>query len=196
MGGTFDPIHLGHLRAAENAREALGLDRVVFVPAAQPPHRVGPEAPALDRFCMAALATAPHGPFEASDLELRRGGTSYTVDTVGALLAERPSSLWLIVGSDTFVEMTGWRDAARIFASCHVAVVPRPGEEGLAPAPPFADARGVSLVPGPTLPISATSVRARVREGKSVRYLVPDPVADYIVKRGLYAPGRPGGTSA
>jgi nicotinate-nucleotide adenylyltransferase len=187
MGGTFDPIHLGHLRAAENAREALGLDRVVFVPAAQPPHRPGPGASALDRFAMAALATAAHRPFEASDLELRRGGPSYTIDTVAALLAERPGSLCLIVGSDTFEEMTGWRDAARIFASCHVAVVPRPGEEGVPPAPPFEETAGVSLVPGPTLPISATTVRARVREGRSVRYLVPDPVADYIAKRGLYS---------
>ena len=187
MGGTFDPIHLGHLRAAESAREALRLDRVVFVPAALPPHRSGPVASALDRFAMTALATAAHGPFETSDLELRREGPSYTVDTVSAFLAERPASLCLIVGSDTFEEMTGWRDAARIFASCHVAVVPRPGDESLPPAPPFPDAAGVSLVSGPTLPISATTVRARVREGRSVRYLVPDAVADYIVKRRLYA---------
>jgi len=187
MGGTFDPIHLGHLRAAESAREALGLDRVVFVPAALPPHRPGPVASALDRFAMTALATAAHGPFEASDLELRRGGPSYTVDTVSAFLAEGPASLCLIVGSDTFEEMTGWRDAARIFASCHVAVVPRPGDASLPPSPPFADAAGVSLVSGPTLPISATTVRARVREGRSVRYLVPEAVADYIAKRRLYA---------
>jgi nicotinate-nucleotide adenylyltransferase len=187
MGGTFDPIHLGHLRAAENAREALGLDRVFFVPAAQPPHRPGPHASALDRFAMTALATAPHGSFLVSDLELRREGPSYTVDTVTALLARKPESLCLIVGSDTFVEMTGWREAARIFASCHVAVVPRLGEECAPPKAPYDDAQGLSLVPGPGLDISATSVRARVREGRSVRYLVPDAVADYIAKRGLYS---------
>jgi nicotinate-nucleotide adenylyltransferase len=187
MGGTFDPIHFGHLRAAENAREALGLDRVLFVPAAEPPHRPGPHASALDRFAMAALATAAHPPFLASDLELRREGPSYTVDTVAALLAQGPASLCLIVGSDTFVEMTGWRDAARIFASCEVAVVPRPGGEGAPPTPPFDHARGVSLVPGPGLDISATAVRARVGERRSVRYLVPDAVADYIAKRGLYS---------
>jgi nicotinate-nucleotide adenylyltransferase len=187
MGGTFDPIHFGHLRAAENAREALDLDRVVFVPAAQPPHRPGPHASALDRFAMAALATAAHGSFLPSDLELRREGPSYTVDTVAALLAERPQSLCIIVGSDTFGEMTGWRDAPRIFASCHVAVVPRPGEDLAPRKPPFADARGVSVVPGPGLAISATAVRERLREGRSVRYLVPDAVADYIAKRGLYS---------
>jgi nicotinate-nucleotide adenylyltransferase len=187
MGGTFDPIHLGHLRAAENAREALGLDRVMFVPAAQPPHRPGPLASALDRFAMTALATSDHGSFQASDVELLRTGPSYTIDTITDFLAKQPSSLCLIVGSDTFVEMTGWKDAARIFASCQVAVVPRPGEEGKAPEPPFADILGVSVVPGPTLDISATSVRARVRERRSVRYLVPNGVADYIAKRGLYS---------
>jgi nicotinate-nucleotide adenylyltransferase len=185
MGGTFDPIHLGHLRAAENAREALALDRVVFVPAAQPPHRPGPVASALDRFAMTALATADHCLFQASDVELLRTGPSYTVDTIGGFLAKQPSpSLYLIVGSDTFVEMAGWKDAARIFASCEVAVVSRP--DGAAPAPPVAAASGVTLVPGPTLDISATEVRARVREGRSIRYLVSDGVADYIAKRGLY----------
>ena len=187
MGGTFDPIHLGHLRAAENAREALGLDRVLFVPAARPPHRPGPIASALDRFAMTALATSDHRPFEASDVELLRSGPSYTIDTIDDFLAKQSGSLCLIVGSDTFVEMTGWKDAARIFASCQVAVVPRPGESGSASVPPFAEAQGVSLVPGPTLDISATAVRARVREGRSVRYLVPAGVAEYLAKRGLYS---------
>jgi nicotinate-nucleotide adenylyltransferase len=187
MGGTFDPIHLGHLRAAENAREALRLDRVLFVPAARPPHRPGPVASPLDRFAMTALATADHPSFQASDVEIRRTGPSYTVDTVDALLAERPSSLCLIVGSDTFVEMTGWKDAARVFASCRVAVVARPGESAGAPKLPFANALGVDLVPGPTLDISATSVRAEVGKGRSVRYLVPGGVVDYIAKRGLYS---------
>ena len=186
LGGTFDPIHLGHLRAAENAREAFALDRVAFVPAAEPPHRPRPVSSALDRFAMVALATAGHASFVASDLEIGREGPSYTVDTVGALLGDGPASLFLIVGSDTFGEMKAWRDAARIFALCEIAVVPRPGVEDAAPVPPFAGAR-VSRVPGPTLAISATAVRGRVREGRSVRYLVPDAVADYIAKRGLYS---------
>jgi nicotinate-nucleotide adenylyltransferase len=187
MGGTFDPIHFGHLRAAQNALDELGLDRVFFVPAAQPPHRVGPVASALDRFAMTALATSDHPAFAASDLELLRAGPSYTVDTVDAFLAKRPSSLCLIVGSDTFVEMTGWKDAARVFASCRVAVVPRPGGTEELPPPPFPNLQGVNLVPGPTLDISATAVRARLLQGRSVRYLVPGGVADYIEKRGLYS---------
>jgi nicotinate-nucleotide adenylyltransferase len=187
MGGTFDPIHLGHLRAAQNAMDELGLARVLFIPAAQPPHRPGPVASALDRYAMTALATSDHPCFGVSDLELLRTGPSYTVDTIDAFLAKRPSSLCLIVGSDTFVEMTGWKHAARIFASCRVAVVPRPGGGADTPSPPFADAQGVSLVPGPTLDISATAVRVRLGQGRSVRYLVPAGVADYIEKRGLYS---------
>jgi len=189
LGGTFDPIHLGHLRAAENARQALGLDRVAFVPAGQPPHKGAPASSAIDRYAMVALATAGHDRFWPLDVEISRTGPSYTVDTVLALLAgKEASALHLIVGSDTFVEMTGWREAARLFNLCHVAVVPRPGADPTAaPKPPFAGALGVAAVPGPSLSISASTIRAEVRAGRSVRYLVPEAVASYIEKRGLYS---------
>jgi len=188
MGGTFDPIHLGHLRAAESAREALGLDRVAFVPAGVPPHKDAPFSPALDRYAMVCLATAGHAYFVPSDFEIRREGKSFTVDTVAALLAEAPSAtITVIVGSDTFSEMPTWRERERLFSLAEVAVVERPGErEGPTPALP-AGARGVHRVKGPALDVSATGVRERVRRGESVRYLVPDPVAEYIAKRGLYA---------
>jgi nicotinate-nucleotide adenylyltransferase len=185
LGGTFDPIHLGHLRAAENAREALELDQVLFVPAGQPPHRTAPLTSALDRFAMVALATAGHPAFAASDVEIQREGPSYTADTLAALQARAPGhALYLIVGSDTFAEMATWRDPERLFASCTVAVAERPG----AAPPPAASESGarVERVPGPGLAVSSTEVRRRAREGRSVRYLVPDVVADYIVKRGLY----------
>lgn len=193
LGGTFDPIHLGHLRAAENAREALGLDEVAFVPARTPPHREAPRASALDRFAMVALATAGHPRFVASDLELTREGPSYTVDTLAELRRARPEdALFLIVGSDTFPELASWKDRARIHDLCTVAVVSRPGEDGVpvetgADAPPEAG-RGarVARAEGPGLPVSATDVRRRVKEGLSIRYLVPAAVADYIGKRGLY----------
>ena len=191
LGGTFDPIHLGHLRAAENAREALGLDRVAFVPAGLPPHRARPASPALDRFAMVSLATAAHPAFVAWDVELRREGPSYTVDTVSGVLDERPSdTVVVIVGADTYPEMATWRDPERLFALCTVAVVARPGEGSAGDSPlraPYPGARGVESVSGPALPISSTQIRTRVREGRSVRYLVPDAVADYIAKRGLYA---------
>ncbi|HET7292587.1 MAG TPA: nicotinate-nucleotide adenylyltransferase [Vicinamibacteria bacterium] len=181
LGGTFDPIHLGHLRAAENAREALALDRVAFVPAAQPPHRPPPVSSARDRFAMVALATAGHSAFYPSDAELEREGPSYTVDTLRAWRALRPQDeLVLVVGSDAFLEMGTWREAEALFTLCTVAVVARPGE-ALPPGP------GPSVaVSGPGLQVSSSEVRRLLAAGQSVRYLVPEAVADYIEKRGLY----------
>jgi len=188
MGGTFDPIHLGHLRAAENAREELGLDRVLFVPAARPPHRPDRLAAPLDRFAMVALATVDNPAFVASDLELRRDGPSYTVDTLRALRAERPDDpLYLIVGSDTFPEMASWREPEALLSLCTVAVVTRPGDDEAASGAEGLSRPNAVSISGPGLPISATSIRERVRERRSVRYLVPEGVADYIRKRGLYA---------
>lgn len=188
FGGTFDPVHLGHLRAAENAREALGLDRVALVPSATPPHRARPASSADDRLAMARLAAATHPCFEAWDLELRRRGPSYTVDTVSEVLAERPGDeLVLLVGADTWPEMVTWRDPERLFSLVEVGVAERPGAPLPSVAPPFPSARGVRLVDGPSLPISATAIRARVAEGRSIRYLVPDAVAAYVETRRLYA---------
>jgi nicotinate-nucleotide adenylyltransferase len=188
FGGTFDPVHLGHLRAAETAREALGLELVAFLPSAVPPHRTAALSSAGDRLAMARLATEPHPCFEAWDTELRRPGPSYTVDTVAELLAERPDdSFVLLVGADTWPEMPQWREPARLFALVEVAVAERPGAALAALEPPFPGARPVHRVSGPSLPISATTVRERARRGQSVRYLVPDAVAEYIVKRRLYS---------
>jgi nicotinate-nucleotide adenylyltransferase len=180
FGGTFDPVHLGHLRAAETAREALGLDRVEFVPAARSPFKGDPVSTARDRYAMVALATASHASFAPSDRELERGAPSYTVDTIRALRAERPQDeLFLIVGSDSLPELAGWRESAAIFAECTVVAVSRPGA---APR----SAPGVVWVDGPGLAVSATEVRKRVKDGHSIRFLVPDAVADYVAKRGLY----------
>jgi nicotinate-nucleotide adenylyltransferase len=186
LGGTFDPIHLGHLRAAENAREALALDEVLFVPSGRPPHRTAPLSSGLDRFAMVALATALHPAFVASDVELARGGPSYTADTLEELRRGQPAdALFLIVGSDTFPEMQSWKDPERLFALCTVAVADRPGAPAAVPPRPGTTMR-VERLSGPGLAVSATEVRQRVREGRSVRYLVPEGVADYVVKRGLY----------
>lgn len=186
MGGTFDPIHLGHLRAAENAREELGLDEVRFFPAQVPPHRPAPSSSARDRFAMVALATAMHPRFVADDLELRRDGPSYTVDTLAALRRERPADdVVLVVGSDTFPELETWKDHDRLLDMCTVAVVGRP-EDGRGQGGGSAAVAGGVRVTGPGLAVSATDIRRRVKEGRSIRYLVPDAVADYILKRGLY----------
>lgn len=186
-GGTFDPIHLGHLRAAETAREAFRLDLVAFLPAAVPPHREAPVSPAEDRLAMARLATAAHPRFEAWDAELRRSGPSYTVETVSTLVSERPSdSFVLVVGADTWPEMASWREPERLLRLVEVAVVDRPGYPGGELRLPFPGARGVRRAEGPSLPISATAIRERVARGLSVRFLVPDAVADYIEARRLY----------
>jgi nicotinate-nucleotide adenylyltransferase len=184
LGGSFDPIHFGHLRAAENAREALALDEVLFIAAGDPPHK--PEArlaPAADRLAMVALGTASNRAFSVSELEVARPGKSYTVDTLRSLRAERPGDeLFLIVGGDTLPEMPSWREPQALFELCTVAVAGRPGSPA---GPPPAGARVVG-VPGPELPISATVVREQARAGRSVRYLVPDAVAEYIETRRLY----------
>jgi nicotinate-nucleotide adenylyltransferase len=186
-GGTFDPIHLGHLRAAENAREELALDLVAFVPAAVPPHRGAPLSAADDRLAMARLATATYPAFEAWDVELRRDGPSYTVETVAALVSERPTDWFvLVVGADTWPEIPAWREPERLLSLVEVAVVDRPGYAGGEPRAPFPRARPPRRVSGPGLPLSASAIREHARTGRSVRFLVPDAVADYIGARGLY----------
>jgi nicotinate-nucleotide adenylyltransferase len=135
---------------------------------------------------MVALATSTHPSFVASDLEVERDGPSYTVDTVEALRESLPEDdLYLIVGSDTFSEVRTWKEHGRILDICRVAVVHRPGQLRPADMPDIPSER-VSWVEGAGLPISATDIRRRVRDGHSARYLVPDNVADYIMKRGLY----------
>ncbi len=182
LGGTFDPIHLGHLRAAERAHEALGLDRVFLVPAGTPPHRAPACANALDRLAMVCLAAASHPWFVAADDEIRRRGPSYTVETISAFAERFPAaSLHLIVGSDTLGEMPTWKDAERLFSLCRVAVVGRPGAGSQEDSPVACD-----WITGPTLAVSATLVRELARSGRSLRYLVSDAVADYIERRGLY----------
>jgi len=186
MGGMFDPIHFGHLRAAENARETLGLDRVHFVPAAMPPHRAAPTASSLDRYAMVALATAGDATFVPWDGEIRREGASYTVDTAEALLHENPgAALTLIVGADNLALLPQWKEPKRLLELCTVAVVGRPGERPPEFAPALDPKRFVH-VEGSHLPIASSALRERVRAGRSVRYLVPDAVAGYIDKRGLY----------
>jgi len=189
LGGTFDPIHLGHLRAAEVAQEALSLDGVTFIPSNTPPHRAGPHSSALDRFAMVCLATSSNPRFRASDIELVREGPSYTIDTLSHLLRDQKGTqVVVIVGQDTFPEMATWKDSARIFELCPVAVVIRPSsaEEPSTLPKDLAPSARVERVPTPGLPISATDIRRRLEKRLSVRYLVPDAVADYIEKRGLY----------
>jgi nicotinate-nucleotide adenylyltransferase len=192
LGGTFDPIHHGHLAIAEEAREALGLERVWFMPAASPPHKPGqPVTSPEHRLAMVRLAVAGNPAFEASDAEIVRGGTSYTVDTLDALRAGGLIEPWLILSSEALALLPTWREPRRILELARLAVVPRGGFDPLGPAfveaafPGAADR--VTFLPGPLLPISGSVVRRRARAGRSVRYLVPDAVAAYIASHRLYA---------
>lgn len=192
MGGTFDPIHVGHLAVAEEAREALGLDRVLFVPAGQPPHKPAGSVTAVpDRVAMVALAIAGNPAFELSTLEIDREGPSFTVDTVEALARAHPgATLHLILSAETFAELPTWHEPDRLFATARMAVVPREGYPApdpawLAAAFPGRDDR-VDYLEGPRLGLSSTALRSRVAAGRSIRYLVPNVVEDYIVEHNLY----------
>ncbi len=196
LGGTFDPIHHGHLAIAEDAREALGLERVLFVPAAVPPHKLGQAVSAPDhRLAMVRLAVAGNPAFAVSDIEVRRGGASYTVETLEALRADGLAEPWLLLSSEALALLPTWREPHRILELARLAVVPRAGSDPLGPAwveaafPGAADR--VRFLPGPDLPISGSVVRRRARAGRSIRYLVPDAVAAYIAARRLYAPSAP-----
>ncbi len=191
LGGTFDPIHHGHLVIAEEAREALGLERVLLVPTASPPHKPGrPVTDAADRLAMVGLAIAGNPGFEVSRVETERGGASYTVDTLAALAADGIDQPWFILSAEALAGFAAWREPGRILDLCRLAVVPRDGYEPLdrawiAERFPGREDR-VRFLPGPLLPISGSVVRRRAAVGRSVRYLVPDAVARYIAAHRLY----------
>ncbi len=194
LGGTFDPIHLGHLAIAEEAREVLGLERVLFVPAGVPPHKQGlPISPAEDRLSMVELAIAANPWFEASRVELDRDGPSYTVDTVAALLSPTgpAGAITVLLSAELFGSLPSWHEPERLLRLARVAVVPRPGypEPSIAVLPERWQelAPRVTVLSGPHVAVSATEIRARVGAGRSIRYLVPDAVAAYIGDHGLYA---------
>lgn len=201
LGGTFDPVHVGHLAIAEEAREALALERVVFVPAGLPVHKPGrPVSPAEHRLAMIAAAIADNPAFVLSRAEVDRPGPSYAVDTLEALAAEaraaggRPD-LVFILSSEAYAGLPTWRRPERILELCRMAVVPRPGADPVDPVAmarlvPGADRRTI-VIDGPTLAVSGSTIRARVAAGRSIRYLVPDAVIAYIDDHGLYRTSQP-----
>jgi nicotinate-nucleotide adenylyltransferase len=204
FGGTFDPIHVGHLDAAAAARDALALDEVLFVPSHVPPHRsADPRATMFHRFAMVALATAGLPGCRASDVELRRTGTSYTYETLDGLHAEgwAPSQLFFILGADAFAEIAQWREFDRVVQGTSLAVVGRTGtslESALARTPlrprvrPLDQARepststGVYLIEAATRDVSSTQIRAELTAGRSIAALVPETVERHIIRHGLY----------
>jgi len=200
LGGTFDPIHFGHLRLAEEVREALGLAQVRFIPAFQPPHREPPMASPHHRLTMLRLAIQDNADFVADTREYDRGGPSWMVDTCASLretFADRP--LVLIMGMDAFNGFTRWRDWPGILERVHLAVATRPGAQATGEAAALLAARGctpdgleaapagrIVVVPISALDISATRLRALAAQNRSTRYLLPEAVREYLLTHRLY----------
>lgn len=192
LGGTFDPIHLGHLEAADAARKILRLDRVLLLPARTPPHRSAePRASVFHRFAMTALAAAGRRDMIASDLELQREGPSYTSLTLEQLHAEgfQPSELFFILGSDAFAEIATWHDYPHLLDLSNFAVVSRPGFSMADQSLLNRRSRtSVFVVEASTPNVSSTDIRRRVAAGEPIDGLVPPWVADHIQRHQLYTP--------
>jgi nicotinate-nucleotide adenylyltransferase len=186
MGGTFDPVHHGHLVAASEVAVRFGLDEVVFVPTGQPWQKTDSVVSAAeDRYLMTVIATASNPQFSVSRVDIDRQGPTYTIDTLHDLRDRFGSDveLFFITGADALEAILGWHRSEDLFTLAHFVGVTRPGHQLSDPG--FPDG-GVSLVEVPALAISSTDCRVRVRNGDPVWYLVPDGVVQYIIKRGLY----------
>ena len=206
LGGSFNPIHYGHLLLADEVVETLGLDRLLFVPVASPPHKPASQlAPATDRCEMVRLAIADHPKFAVSDIELQRPGPSYTVDTL-EILAAGGDELFYVVGSETFLDLLTWRDPRRLARLARLVVIPRAGSpfdvESAAAQKVLRDIgveggfvtdlrggvppHGVLIVHATSLPLSASELRRRVRAGQSLTYRMPPAAIAYVRAHGLY----------
>lgn len=206
FGGTFDPIHCGHLDVARAARAALSLSELWLVPSRVPPHRSSPSVSAAHRFAMAAVAIADEGGLRLSDIEMEVPGPSYTIETLDRFAALRrvpADRLYFVTGADAFRDIGSWKAYPGVLDRCHFIVISRPGFSSAAVrqalpdlASRFADpgdrprsTPGIFLVDAPTAAVSSTEVRRAAAEGKSLEGLVPARVADYIGRQGLYGAG-------
>jgi nicotinate-nucleotide adenylyltransferase len=212
LGGTFNPIHYGHLAAAEEVSTRLGLQRVLFVPSFIPPHKQEEDIPsAVHRMEMVRLAIADNPLFEPSDIEIKRGGMSYTIDTIEKLhRTRRDTELYFITGLDSFLEIQTWKYWDKLMTLCGFVVLSRPGyrfqnlsridfmkpaEEDFAAldhgfrtqAVICSGAYAIFLEMIPLYDISSTDIRRRIKQGRSIKYLLPDAVENYIIKNKLYA---------
>jgi len=208
FGGTFNPIHLGHLIIAENSREKLNLKKIIFVPSCYPPHKKTPEIGASHRYQMAKLAISPNPYFVLSAIEVKRKNKSYTIDTIRALkkLYSKEKNFYFILGLDAYLAINTWKDIEKLAGLVKFVVVKRPGYQGdtscqiatsspplcfakrssgdfLAMTPKFKNVKFLDLGP---IGISSTEIRKRIKEKKSVRYLLPKNVMDYIFQHHLY----------
>ena len=210
LGGTFDPIHFGHLRLAEEMLELAGLEQIRFIPTGTPPHRDSPQVSAQQRSVMVRLAIADQPAFVLDEREVRRDRLCYTVDTLSELRAELGATqpLCLLMGGDAFLQLHTWHEWEQLFGLAHIVVGYRPGytlDERIEVAPEALRKHyrerlctvesmaqrpcgGVAELAIPKLEISATDIRRRVAEGRTIRYLLPDAVENYIHQHQLYSP--------
>ena len=203
LGGTFDPIHIGHLRSALEVAEQLNLDELRLIPSARPPHRQAPQVSAADRLAMVALAVAGSPPLQVDDRELQRDRPSYSIDTLLSLRSELAADdqLFLLLGWDAFCGLPSWHRWQELLEHCHLLVLQRPDADSEAPEalrdllaarsvsdPLSLQGAGgqISFIWQTPLVISATQIRHLLVSGKSARFLVPDPVLAYIHTHGLY----------
>lgn len=189
MGGTFDPIHHGHLVAASEVLARFSLDEVVFVPTGTPWQKKDRRVSSgEDRYIMAVIATSSNPRFTVSRVDIERPGDTYTVDTLKDLHRERGDDvdLFFITGADALAQILTWRGAEELFGLAHFIGVSRPGTELAAPSVDHLPADRITLLDVPALAISSTDCRCRVREGLPIWYLVPDGIVNHINKRGLY----------
>ena len=193
MGGTFDPIHFGHLATAEAVREIFALDEIIFIPAARPPHKLGRNVTdEKHRLAMTILATRSNKFFRVSDMELKRTGLSYTLDTVNELhkIFGDSAEIFFIIGADSLADLSKWHAARELVNKCHFIATTRQGVDiDFSAVENFFGAAAVEhihRVTTPGLEISSTDLREKVRLGRSIKYLVPEAVEDYILSEKLY----------
>ena len=190
MGGTFDPIHYGHLVTAEQALSEFDLDKVIFMPTYNPPHKQEPKVTADERYIMAVIATADNDNYEVSKIEIDRKGKSYTVDTLNELGKIYPEAkFYFITGADAILEILTWKDAEKVALNTRIIAATRPGysfdklNEFISN---LSFKASISILEVPALAISSTDVREKAKKGKPIRYLLPDDISEYIYKKGLY----------
>lgn len=184
MGGTFDPIHNGHLVAASEAAAAFNLSEVIFVPTGEPWQKTRKVTKSEDRYLMTVVATASNPRFKVSRVDIDRAGPTYTIDTLRELSELHPDAdLYFITGADAIAQILSWRDVDQIWGLAHFVAVSRPGHQMTLPEHPEG---AISVLEIPALAISSTDIRQRVSAAKPVWYLVPDGVVQYIAKHQLY----------
>lgn len=195
LGGTFNPVHTGHLIMAQDAMEAFELSKVLFLPCARPPHKEVDElAPVSDRVAMIELAIKENPDFELCDLEIRRGGSSYTVDTIRELLRQSSGTeYFFIIGADTLLELHSWKEIGSLLKLCRIVTVARPGTDlsNLTAKDLQLPADAVprlldDVIPGHLVDISSSDIRYRVAEGMRISHLTPPCVAMHIAEQGIY----------